>query len=64
MTKQERMDILEELTQRLDKIIELLEGKKNSQPLITFTKANNIENTFIEDRQKDIFKSLDNKEGE
>ena len=64
MTKQERMDILEELTQRLDKIIELLEGKKNSQALITFTKANNIENTFIEDRQKEIFKSLDNKEGE
>ena len=61
MTKQERLDILAELTQRLDKIIELLEGKKNSQPLITFSKANNIENTFIEDRQKEIFNSLDNK---
>ena len=62
MTKQERMDILAELTQRLDKIIELLEGKKNSEPLITFSKANNVENTFIEDRQKEIFNSLDNKE--
>ena len=61
MTKQERMDILAELTQRLDKIIELLEVKKNSQPLITFSKPNNIENTFIEDRQKELFNSLDNK---
>ena len=61
MTKQERMDILAELTQRLDKIIELLDVKKNSQPLITFSKANNVENTFIEDRQKELFNSLDNK---
>lgn len=62
MTKQERMDILAELTQRLDKIIELLEVKKNSQPLITFSKPNNIENTFIEDRQKELFNSLDHRE--
>ena len=62
MTKQERMDILTELTQRLDKIIELLEVKRNSEPLITFSKPNNIENTFIEDRQKELFNSLDNKE--
>lgn len=62
MTKQERMDILAELTQRLDKIIELLEVKKNIEPLITFSKPNNIENTFIEDRQKELFNSLDNKE--
>ena len=63
MTKQERMDILAELTGRLDKIIKLLEVRKNnSEPLITFSKPNNIENTFIEDRQKEIFKSLDHKE--
>lgn len=62
MTKQERMDILGELTQRLDKIIELLEVKRNSEPLITFSKPNNIENTFIEDRQKELFNSLDHKE--
>ena len=61
MTKQERMDILAELTQRLDKIIELLEGKKNSEPLITFSKANNVNNTFIEDRQKEIFQQLDDR---
>ena len=63
MTKQERLDILAELTGRLDKIIQLLENKnKRCEPDITFTKANNIENTFIEDRQKEIFNSLDNKE--
>ena len=63
MTKQERLDILAELTGRLDKIIQLLENKnKSCEPLITFTKANNIENTFIEDRQKEIFSLLDHKE--
>ena len=65
MTKQERLDILAELTQRLDKIIELLEVRKNnSEPLLTFSKANNVNNTFIEDRQKEIFSLLDCKEGE
>ena len=62
MTKQERMDVLEQLTQRLDRIIELLEGKKNIEPMTTFVKANNVENTFIHDRQKELFNSLDNKE--
>ena len=63
MSKEERMDILGELTQRLDRIIELLENNnKRYEPEITFTKANNVENTFIEDRQKEVFNSLDNKE--
>ena len=63
MSKQERMDILMELTQKLDKIIELLENKnKRCEPLISFTKPNNVENTFVEDRQREIFSSLDNKE--
>ena len=53
-----RLDLIIE---RLDKIIELLEGKKNSEPLITFSKANNVNNTFIEDRQKEIFQELDEK---
>ena len=53
-----RLDLIIE---RLDKIIELLEGKKNSEPLITFSKANNINNTFVEDRQKEIFQDLDEK---
>ena len=56
-----RLDLIIE---RLDKIIELLEGKKNIEPLITFSKANNVNNSFIEDRQKEIFQELDNKEVE
>ena len=62
MSKEERMNMLEILTQRLDKIIELLEVKNNNEPSITFSKANNVENTFIEDRQKELFNSLDRKE--
>ena len=62
MTKQERMDILERLSLKLDKIIELLEVKNNIEPLTTFVKANNVKNTFIEDRQKELFNSLDHKE--
>ena len=63
MTKQERMDTLEQLTQRLDRIIELLENKnKSCEPTTTFVKANNVENTFIHDRQRELFNSLDRKE--
>ena len=55
-----RLDLIIE---RLDKIIEVLEGKKNIDPLITFSKANsNADDTFINERQKEIFSSLDNKE--
>ena len=57
-----RLDLIIE---RLDKIIELLERKKNSEPLITFSKANsNADDTFIQERQREIFNSLDNKECE
>ena len=63
MSKEERLYILAELTARLDRIIELLENKnKSCEPMTTFVKANNVENTFIQDRQKEIFSSLDNKE--
>ena len=63
MSKEERMDVLEQLNLKLDKIIELLEGKnKSCEPEITFTKPNNVENTFIQDRQKELFNSLDRKE--
>ena len=55
-----RLDLIIE---RLDKIIELLEGKKNSEPLITFSKANkNADDSFIKEREKEIFNLLDNKE--
>ena len=54
-----RLDLIIE---RLDKIIELLEGKKNIEPLITFSKANkNADDTFIKDREREIFSSLDEK---
>ena len=57
-----RLDLIIE---RLDKIIELLEGKKNSEPLITFSKANkNADDSFIKEREKEIFNLLDNKEVE
>ena len=55
-----RLDLIIE---RLDKIIELLEGKKNIEPIITFSKANkNADDRFIIERTKEIFSSLDNKE--
>ena len=62
MTKEERMFILEVLIKKLDTIIQLLENKnKSCEPMTTFVKANNVENTFIQDREKEIFSSLDNK---
>ena len=59
MTKQ---DIIIE---KLDKIIALLEPKKNIEPFITFSKANkNADDSFIKEREKEIFNSLDNRECE
>ena len=55
-----RLDLIIE---RLDKIIELMEGKKNIEPLITFNKAcPSADDSFIKDREREIFNSLDNKE--
>ena len=64
MTTQQRLDKLAELTQRLDRIIELLENKnKSCDPTTTFIPASNkASNEFINERQKEIFSSLDNKE--
>ena len=57
-----RLDLIIE---RLDKVIEIIEGKKNIEPLITFSKANkNADDSFIKEREKEIFKSLDDKEVE
>ena len=54
---------LDLIIERLDKVIEILEGKKNIEPLITFKKANkNADDSFIIERTKEIFNSLDNKE--
>ena len=57
MTKQ---DIIIE---KLDRIIQLLEGKKISEPLISFVPASEKANDkLIKEREKEIFISLDNKE--
>ena len=54
-----RLDLIIE---RLDKIIEVLEGKKNIEPLTTFIPASDKANdNFIKDRQKEIFQELDEK---
>ena len=54
-----RLDLIIE---RLDKIIELLEVKKNIEPLITFSKANkNADDSFIKEREREIFSQLDEK---
>ena len=55
-----RLDLIIE---RLDKVIEILECKKNIEPLITFSKANkNADDRFIKEREKQIFNTLDDKE--
>lgn len=59
MTKQDM------IIERLDIIIKLLSPKKNNEPLITFSKANsNADDSFIKEREKELFNSLDNKECE
>ena len=63
MTTQENTMLLMEISNKLDKIIKLLENKNNNEPLITFSKANsNADDSFIKEREKEIFNSLDNKE--
>ena len=63
MTTQENTMILTEISNKLDKLIKLLEGKKNNEPLITFSKANsNADDSFIKEREKELFNLLDNKE--
>ena len=63
MTTQENTMLLMEISNKLDKIIKLLEDKNNIEPLITFSKANsNADDSFIKEREKEIFNSLDNKE--
>ena len=54
-----RLDLIIE---RLDKVIEILEGKKNIEPLITFSKANkNADDSFIKEREREIFSQIDEK---
>ena len=56
MTKQDM------IIERLDIIIKLLSPKKNNDPVITFNKAcPSADDSFIKDRVKEIFNSLDEK---
>ena len=59
MTKQDM------IIERLDIIIKLLSPKKNIEPIIQFSKANpNADDSFIQEREREIFSQLDNKEVE
>ena len=63
MTKQERMDILERLSLKLDRIIEILENNKRYELDIQFTKANaNANDSELKLYEKELFNSLDHKE--
>ena len=65
MTKGELTIIqyLENIETLLQKILSCIEHKESVQPIITFSKANsNADDSFIKERQKEIFISLDNKE--
>ena len=56
---------LDLIIERLDKIIELMEGKKNIDPLITFSKAcPSADDSFVKEREREIFSQLDEKKVE
>ena len=57
MTKQDM------IIERLDIIIKLLSHKKNSEPIITFSKANkNADDSELIKRELELFQVLDHKE--
>ena len=65
MTTQENTMLLMEISNKLDKLIQMLKGNQNSEPPITFSKAcPSADDSFIKDREREIFNSLNNKEGE
>ena len=65
MTTEQNTILLMEISNKIDKLIKILEGKKNNEPLITFSKAcPSADDSFINEREKEIFSSLDNKEVE
>ena len=62
MTKQERMDTLEEVNLKLDKIISMLSDKRNSELSIQFTKANpNADDSEMKSYEMEIYSMLDKK---
>ena len=56
---------LDLIIERLDKIIELMEDKKNIEPLTTFIPASDkASDNFIKEREREIFSQLDEKKVE
>lgn len=52
---------MEEIIKRLDRIIELMEGKKSVEPEIEFSKANpNADDNELRSRELEVFQMLDN----
>ena len=63
MTTQENTMLLIEISNKLDKLINIMQGKKNIEPLTTFIPASDkASDSFIKEREKEIFNSLDNKD--
>ena len=65
MTKAELTIIqyLENIETLLETILKCIEHKESVEPLITFSKANkNADDSFIKEREKELFNILDNKE--
>ena len=68
MTKQERIDILERLEMlnvldnKIDTIISMLSDKNNTEPSITFSKANsNVDDSELKSYEMAIYSMLDKK---
>ena len=54
---------LENIETLLETILKCIEHKESVEPLITFSKANkNADDSFIKEREKELFNILDNKE--
>lgn len=63
MTTQENTILLTGITQKLDKIIELLQGKRSQEPNIQFTKAcPSADMSEIKQYEQEVYKRLDNVE--
>ena len=63
MTTEQNTILLMEISNKLDKLIQLLKGNQNIEPIIQFSKAcPSADDSFINERQKEIFSNLDNKE--
>ena len=59
---QQRLEMLKVLNDKLNTIINMMEVKRNIEPMTTFTPASNkASNEFIKEREMEIFQMLDKK---